>query len=149
MELSVEYSDGDTAWHPIALVKDQDPQATTQYIMDNNFGKILNAQHRRWARAFLRSLRCTLRRLRRTTFLGYTATTYNPSPKKTRSRRSKLRTEEARVRDAVPFAKCRRTFKYGLEVPKSWKDIMRIDDAAKNTKWQDVVAKEVAALILH
>ena len=149
LKLSVEYSDGETAWHPIALVKDQDPQATAQYILDHDFGKILNGQHRRWARAFLRSLRCTLRRLRRTTFLGYSATTYNPSPKKSRSRRSRLRTEEERVRDAVPFAKCRRTFKYGLEVPKSWKDIQRIDDAAGNTKWQDAVAKEVAALILH
>ena len=38
--------------------------------------------------------------------------------------------KEKRARDAVPFAKCRRTFKYGLEVPKSWKDIQRIDDAA-------------------
>ena len=41
-----------------------------------------------------------------------------------------MQTDEAKVRDAVLFAKCRRTFKYGLEVPKSWKDIQRIDDAA-------------------
>ena len=110
LKLSVEYSDDKIVLHPIALFKDQDPHATAQYILDHDFGKNLNGQHRRWARAFLRSLRCTLRRLRRTTFLGYSATTYNPSPKKSRSRRSRLRTEEERVRDAVPFAKCRGTF---------------------------------------
>ena len=43
----------------------------------------------------------------------------------------------------------KRTFKYGFEVPKSWKDIIRIDTAANNTRWQDAVTKEVGALIMH
>ena len=41
------------------------------------------------------------------------------------------------------------TFKHGLEVPKNWKDIKRMNDAAGNTRWQDAVEKEVAALIMH
>jgi len=49
---------------------------------------------------------------------------------------------------AEPKGKC--TFKYGLEVPRNWKaDIMRLDEAAGNRKWQDVVEKRVAALVMH
>ncbi len=35
------------------------------------------------------------------------------------------------------------------KVPKNWDDIRRIDAAAGNTKWADVVSKEVTALIQH
>jgi hypothetical protein len=40
-------------------------------------------------------------------------------------------------------------FKYGIEVPKNWKDIIHIDKQTGNTKWQDSVTKEVGALIQH
>ena len=40
-------------------------------------------------------------------------------------------------------------FKFGLEVPKSWKDILRIDDEAGNMNCKNFVAKEIAALIHH
>ena len=39
LELRVEYGDGETSWHPLSLVKDQDPQATTQYIVCNDLVK--------------------------------------------------------------------------------------------------------------
>ena len=40
-------------------------------------------------------------------------------------------------------------FKYGIEVPKNYIDIKRIDKASGNTKWQDAVTKEVGELIHH
>ena len=53
------------------------------------------------------------------------------------------------IQDAVPFTNCSCAFKYGLEVPKSRYDILRIDDAVQNRKWQDAIEKEVVSLILH
>ncbi len=56
----------------------------------------------------------------------------------------------AQAKKPIPVPpKGKRTFKHGLEVPKNWKDIKRIDDSAGNTRWQNAVEKEVAALIMH
>jgi hypothetical protein len=40
-------------------------------------------------------------------------------------------------------------FKFGIEIPKTWDDILRLDGAAGNKKWQAAVHKELAALIHH
>ena len=37
--------------------------------------------------------------------------------------------------------------KYGNEIPKNWSDILQIDKAAGNSKWQEAIKKEVSALI--
>ena len=63
LEFKVEYSNGDISWYPLELVKGENPQATAQYILGNDLGRILNGIHGRWAHSFLRSLRRTLRRL--------------------------------------------------------------------------------------
>ena len=49
----------------------------------------------------------------------------------------------------APVTKKRRAFKFGLEVPKYWKDILRIDDEAGNMHWENAVANEITALIHH
>jgi len=150
LELQVQYSTGDIEWHPLDLVKHADPQAVAQYVLTNDLGPISNGKHRRWARSFLRSLKRTLRRLRRCHMFGFDATTYHPTPKKRRSRRAtQLQRDEERKQEKTTEPKCKRTFKYGLEVPKNWKDILRIDAAAGNRTWQDAVEKEVAALVMH
>ena len=42
------------------------------------------------------------------------------------------------------------SYKYSIEVPKKWCDVLRIDvDARKNTKWQDAVQKDVIASLLR
>jgi len=150
LELKVSYTTGSIKWHPIKLVKDVDAQAVANYILINDLGPISNEQHRRWARAFLRSLRRTLRRLRRSSVLIFEATTFYPNPKKRRSRHA-AQAEQAkdRAEDKATEGKSKRTFKYGLKVPKNWKDILRIDTAAGDRKWQDAVEKEVAALVMH
>ena len=40
-------------------------------------------------------------------------------------------------------------FKYGLEIPVSYKDAIRIDISNGNTLWQTAVHTEIAALIYH
>jgi len=76
LELKVSYTTGSIKWHPIELVKDVDAQAVANYILINDLGPISNGQHRHWAGAFLRSLRRKLRRLRRSSVLGFEATTF-------------------------------------------------------------------------
>jgi len=71
LELNVSYTTGSIRWHPIELVKDVDVQAVANYILINDLGPISNGQHHRWARAFLRSLRRMLRRLRHSSVLGF------------------------------------------------------------------------------
>ena len=43
----------------------------------------------------------------------------------------------------------KRTFKFGFEVHKTWKDIIRIDDEVIKKHWKSAVAKEISALIHH
>ena len=46
-------------------------------------------------------------------------------------------------------SKIKMTFKHNLEVSRNWKDIIILDSTARNTRWQQVVEKEVGALIQH
>ena len=88
----------------------------------------------RWARKFLRSLKRTIRRLRKCDSNGFDATMYNPSPgKKRRSRRyqSDSNTKSGPEKATAPTHK--RAFKFDFEVPKRWKDIIRLDADAGNT----------------
>ena len=43
----------------------------------------------------------------------------------------------------------KKSFKFGFEVPKNWKDILCIDEATRNSMWQDSIEKEVSTLIHH
>ena len=52
LEFKVEYSNGDLSWHPIDLVKDEDPHAVANYIIKNDLGPVYNNIHNRWARLF-------------------------------------------------------------------------------------------------
>ena len=80
LEFKLEYTNGDTSWHPLALVKYEDAHATANYFLSNDLGYISNGIHRRWARMFLRSLKRTLRRLRRTDFYSFESTTFDTNP---------------------------------------------------------------------
>ena len=71
LELLVSYKTNETSWHPIDLVKYDDPQAVAQYVLQNDLGRISNGKHRRWARAFLRSLKRTIRRMKRVAFINF------------------------------------------------------------------------------
>ena len=87
--------------------------------------------------------------MRRVGVLFHSRTTEFYPDKPTRSRRLS-RKQKYRLRKAEKQrgkTKSKAEFQYGFEVPKNWDDIIRIDNAAGNTKWQDAVEKEVTALI--
>ena len=157
LELLVKYSTGngveDEEWHPIGLVKDEDPHAVAQYVLHNDLGPVETGKHRRWARAFLRSLKVTLRRMRRVCTRSFESRTFVPNPKKpTRgphlSYQQKFSMRRAQKTQGAS-KKSRNEFKYGIEVPRNWRDIICIDKESGNTNWQDSVTKEVGALIQH
>ena len=56
LEFLCRYDTGETEWHPISLVKKDDPYSVANYIMQNDLGKAANNIHRRWARLFLRTV---------------------------------------------------------------------------------------------
>ena len=47
LEFNLEYTNGDTSWHPITLVKDEDHRATENYALSNGLGPISNGIHGR------------------------------------------------------------------------------------------------------
>jgi hypothetical protein len=49
----------------------------------------------------------------------------------------------SRINDAVTKRYYKRTHKFGIEVPKSWDDCVRLDKENDNTLWQDAVRKEM------
>jgi hypothetical protein len=51
--------------------------------------------------------------------------------------------KRSRIIAAVTKRYHKRTQKFGIEVPKSWNDCIRLDKENDNTLWQDAVRKEM------
>ena len=108
--------------------------------------------HDRWACVFLRSPKRKLRCLRHSDLLGVEVTIFNPVPtfKKLQSRcYAQNNRTPAGTSHKAPGPKKRRTFKFDLEVPKTWKDRIRINDTANNKHCHNAVANEIYDLIHH
>ena len=151
LEASVHFSDGYTSWVSMEAVKSENPKLVADYVMATDLGKVSNGIWRRWARAFLRSIRLAIRRLRKTHIIGFESSTYETFPSElsvNRFKRSRRATTTA-SKKKTKKPRNQKVFKHGLEVPRNWNDILRIDAAAGNRHWQDAVEQEVAALILH
>ena len=69
-------------------------------------------------------------------YLGFDATSHNPSPKKRRSCRYAINAKKPVV---LPHGatkdNSKKSFKFRFEVLKNWKDILRIDESAGNSMW--------------
>ena len=121
--------------------------------MQNDLGQRANEIYRRWAHIFLRTIRRVRRRMKRSNVFSFHASSFHPTNKQLRSRRSqKLRraAKNADVLDAKQKSKGKQyvdKLEYGHAVPRKWADILRIDSFNKNTRWQDAVSKEVSALL--
>ena len=154
LEFEIEYTSGDTDWLYFNLVQSEDPHACADYVMNNDLGKIFNSKYRRWARKFLRSVRRTMRRMFRVRYDGFNSRYFTPKPTAPiihcrRVAHSKKEKKRRNVKKAANTNKQMGTFKYGLPVPKKWSDVIRLDKAAGDSKWQDAIAKEVASLLHH
>ena len=144
LELHVEYSTGEAEYLPYDLVLDDDPLAVAQYILDSPLSKNkAEASLARWARAFLRGVQKTVRRL------FHINTTIHPTVRaRSVSKASHLPPETKRKKKGVNNRKKGKT-KYGVMIPRSYKEGKMLDIKNGNTLWQDAVEKEIAALIHH
>ena len=71
LEFSCKYDTGNTEWHPISLVKTDDPHSVANYIMQNDLGKAANNIHRQWAGLFLRTVRRVCRQIKRSNCFSF------------------------------------------------------------------------------
>lgn len=151
LELLCLYTNGEKEWHPFDLVRNDDPQLLAEYCLSHDLGPVYTGKYGRWARAFQRALSRTLRRMRKSNCFGFSSSTFNSAPARNQKRFTRRERIQLRRVDkkALPNTKSKREFKYGIEIPRSWKDILRLDSAANNTLWQDAVKKEIGALIQH
>ena len=60
IEFNLKYTNGDTSWNPVSLVKDENPHAVAYYVVRNDLGLISNEIHQHWAREFMRALKRTI-----------------------------------------------------------------------------------------
>ena len=72
--------------------------------------------------------------------LGFESATFDLCLKVRRSRRSRRYSKDKKVHGQVlpkkpTLPKKVRPFKFGIEVPKTWKDVLRIDSDAGNRPW--------------
>ena len=164
LEMQVLYSTGELEWHPMSLIKEEDPHAVAHYLLDADLGdKAMNSRHKRWARKFLRDLKKTMRRMFRVDYDGYQITVHDSPEQTLQSRRSTMNANSSR---AAASQKKRRqqsgkrkkpgknnrsmgNYKYGVRVPKNWKEARALDKANGDNKWKEAVEKEIAALIHH
>ena len=143
IELQVKYTNGDLSWHPMDLVKDEDPQTVALYVLSNYLRKISNGIHRRWARSFLCALKRTIRRIKKVDFYHIESSTFDHTVSKKARQMKAKKARLAQAKKPIPIPpKGKRTFKHSLEVPKNWNDIKRIDDSAGNTRWKNAVDKK-------
>ena len=118
--------------------------------MSNYLGPVSNGTHHRWARPFIRSLKLTLRSIRHTSFDGFKSTTFIlVPPKRYRSRRYAQINMGKFEGPQKALYRTKRSFKFGLEIPRNWSDILRIDEAAGSTLWKGGAEKDVDVLIRH
>ena len=147
LELKCILRDGTTTWMDLSAVKSTTPLVLAHYVLEANLGKVSNGIHRRWARAFLRSLRNAERRQRRTKVNGFTSASFLTASSLLGTGLHKRRRVTKTAEPKQHTTRAKRTFKYGLEVPRTWKDVMRLDGESGTTRWQDAINKEVDALI--
>ena len=91
--------------------------------------------------------------MKRSNLFSFHSSSYHPTNKKLRSRRTQKlrRTAEAKdTLDSKQQAKGKQyndEIQYGHAVPRKYIDCIRIDNMNGNNRWKEAVAKEVAALL--
>ena len=94
-------------------------------------------------------MRRTTRRLRKVHTNGFESLTHDIYPCTLRLNRYKRVCRATTTASNVRAKREAKTFKHGLEVPRNWKDIVRIDAEAGNRLWQEAIEQEFNALVMH
>ena len=127
LELQIRYPDGETSWVSLEKAKKDQPRKVADYVLSADLGKVSNGIHRRWARAFLRSMRRFVRRMKKVDYRGFVSSRHDPFPFSLSVNRFKRVRRATRKESKHPRSRKPKVYKYGLEVPRTWSDILRID----------------------
>lgn len=161
LEFDCTYDTGDIEVHPFERVQCDQPTVLAKFLSrkDVNIGNCETAQTiNRWTRQFKRALRRAWRRAIKSNVFRYYSGRHHGTNKKLRSRRLRKAarakfedkdSDEAKVwlQDQVIKGQRTKKFEYGIEVPRNWEDVIRIDTENGDRGWQKAVEKEIGALL--
>ena len=103
-----------------------------------------------------RALRRVFKRCIKSNCFKFYSSSYHPTPKVLHSRRvRKARkakfgeegSSEAKAWPPTAQSRKARKYEYGIEVPRNWGDVIRLDAKNGDRAWQDAVEKEIGALL--
>ena len=157
LEVLCLYDSGDKEWHPFDLVQADDPTSLAKYISRNDIGNSATEQIiKRWSRVYKRALRRIFKRCIKSNCFRFYSGAYHPTPKTLRSCRIRkarqMKFGDAESLEALarpPEVSSRRAskFEYGIEVPRNWGDVLRLDAESGDRGWQEAAEKEIGALL--
>lgn len=160
LEIQCLYDTGEVEWHPFNLVFNDNPYDLANYLANRKckLGDSAQAQtYKRWARSHKRAVRRMFKRVIRSNVFQYYSGKHHGTNKKRRSKRirraARAKFEDEQSEEALAWveqtlnARKVRKFAYGLEVPRNWEDVLRIDLENGDTAWQDAIKKEIGALL--
>ena len=129
LELHVQYYTGDIEWHPIQLLQCDEPLMVANYITspEHPLTSKISKKFGRWARTFKRQIHRVVCRLS-SVFLNYKS----PQLGKQKKPRKKPGVNKHK-QDVV---------KYGIKIPKTYREAVAFDVANGKTYWQTAVCKE-------
>ena len=133
----VTWSSGETTWEHLKDMREDYPRMTARYIVKNKVSRSKRGGDRvlQWAKKVEKDLERAARRITRLYdfFL-------DDNDEVKHIRRAQKTKKKKKFSTAT-------TFKYGIEVPRTVSDAIRIDKTNGNTYWQDAMDKEVEALL--
>lgn len=133
----VTWSSGETTWEHLKDMREDYPRMTARYIVKNKVSRSKRGGDRvlQWAKKVEKDLERAARRITRLYdfFL-------DDNDEVKHIRRAQKTKKKKKFSSAT-------TFKYGIEVPRTVSDAIRIDKTNGNTYWQDAMDKEVEALL--
>ena len=116
LELQIRYPDDETSWVSLEQAKNDQPRKVAHYVLSADLGKVSNGIHRRWARAFLRSMRRFVRRMKKVDYRGFVSSQHDPFPCSLSVNRLKCVRRATRKVSKHPRPRKTKVYKYDLEV---------------------------------
>lgn len=157
LELLCIYDSMNQDWHSFDLVQSDDPTSLAKYVTCHNIGNSANAQLiKRWSRVFKKTLRRVFKHYIKSNCFKFYSNSYYPISISLLSRRI-TKARKAKFGDAhspgalafLPSCTSQKAvkYKYGIEVPRNWGDVICLDAENGDLGWQEAMKKKIGALL--
>ena len=167
LELELLWSNGMVTWAPLANVQSDQPSLVAKYVLANTIEGDKGGSLARWARVALRTLKRSIRRIRRayrmTTLPDHSMSVdeWSSLPTQPRIRRStnaparrpsssghtdRSNHKPTKKKKAGRNNRHLGEVKYGVRIPRNVREALIFDEENGDTQWTDAMSKEIAAL---